>query len=182
MDYKYIEQLLERYWQCETSIEEEDILRAFFSQKDIPAEFLRYRSLFVYEKEAAAEDALDDDFDAKILAMISEDSEEEKKPQLKVKAKVISLKDRIMPLFKAAAVVAIIVTLGNAAQFSLKGDAPEEDINYANYKDTYSDPSVAYDKVENALELISEGISQAQRNDTLSSLRMVGGNDSISTK
>ena len=30
MDYKYIEQLLERYWNCETSLEEEQILRAFF--------------------------------------------------------------------------------------------------------------------------------------------------------
>ena len=32
MDYKYIEQLLERYWQCETSVEEESELRAFFSK------------------------------------------------------------------------------------------------------------------------------------------------------
>ena len=31
MDYKYIEQLLERYWQCETTLQEENILRAFFS-------------------------------------------------------------------------------------------------------------------------------------------------------
>ena len=30
MDYKYIEQLIERYWECETSQQEEDILRAFF--------------------------------------------------------------------------------------------------------------------------------------------------------
>ncbi|MBQ4446467.1 MAG: pyruvate ferredoxin oxidoreductase, partial [Prevotella sp.] len=32
MDYKYIEQLLERYWQGMTTLEEERILRAFFSQ------------------------------------------------------------------------------------------------------------------------------------------------------
>ena len=38
MDYKYIKQLLERYWNCETSLEEEDILRTFFSQEDIPSE------------------------------------------------------------------------------------------------------------------------------------------------
>ena len=31
-------------------------------------------------------------------------------------AKIITLKDRLMPLFKAAAIVAIILTLGNAAQ------------------------------------------------------------------
>ena len=35
MDYRYIEQLLERYWQCETSIEEERILKAFFSQDEV---------------------------------------------------------------------------------------------------------------------------------------------------
>ena len=34
MDYKYIEQLLERYFAAETSLEEEHILRAFFSQKE----------------------------------------------------------------------------------------------------------------------------------------------------
>jgi hypothetical protein len=32
MDYKYIEQLMERYWNAETSMEEESILRSFFSQ------------------------------------------------------------------------------------------------------------------------------------------------------
>lgn len=38
MDYKYIEQLLERYWECETSLEEENILRTFFSQDNIPGD------------------------------------------------------------------------------------------------------------------------------------------------
>ena len=46
MDYKYIEQLLERYWQCETTLEEEGILRTFFGQKDIPAELRPYQALF----------------------------------------------------------------------------------------------------------------------------------------
>ena len=43
MDYKDIEQLLERYWQCETSIEEEATLRDFFSKEDVPAHLLRYK-------------------------------------------------------------------------------------------------------------------------------------------
>ena len=38
MDYKYIEQLLERYFNAETSLEEESILRTFFSQTDVPDE------------------------------------------------------------------------------------------------------------------------------------------------
>ena len=49
MDYKYIEQLMERYWNAETSLEEESILRTFFSQKDIPAEMEHLRPLFIDE-------------------------------------------------------------------------------------------------------------------------------------
>ena len=50
MDYKYIEQLLERYWNCETSLEEEQILRSFFHQKEIPAHLLRYKAMFAYQE------------------------------------------------------------------------------------------------------------------------------------
>ena len=109
MDYKYIEQLLERYWAAETTLEEEGILRAFFSQKDIPAELEQYRALFAYEIQET-ETRLSGDFDARILAMIEEE------PQTTVKAREISLKQRLMPLFKAAAVVAIILTIGGAMQ------------------------------------------------------------------
>ena len=49
MDSKYIEQLLERYWQCETSLEDEAELRAFFSGSDVPKHLLRYKDLFVYQ-------------------------------------------------------------------------------------------------------------------------------------
>ena len=55
MDYKYIEQLLERYWQCETTPEEENVLRAFFAQPDVPANLARYKALFVYEQQQAAD-------------------------------------------------------------------------------------------------------------------------------
>lgn len=108
MDYKYINQLLERYWRCETSIEEEDILKAFFSQKDVPVELLRYKDLFTYELSETKQDVLGEDFDAKILAMTEESTP--------VKAKVISMTQRLRPLVKAAAAVAIILTLGNALQ------------------------------------------------------------------
>lgn len=110
MDYKYIEQLLERYWAAETTLEEEGILRTFFSQKEIPAELEQYRDLFVYESKEMESRHLGDDFDERILAMMKEES------QTTVKAREISLKQRLMPLFKAAAVVAIILTIGGAMQ------------------------------------------------------------------
>ena len=67
MDYKYIEQLLDRYWACETSEEEERILKAFFSQKDVPAALARYKALFVYETEQCAASTLGDDFDRRVM-------------------------------------------------------------------------------------------------------------------
>ena len=108
MDYKYIDQLLERYWRGETSLQEEEILRMFFSQEDIPAALLPYCDLFVYEQNEKEMEKLGDDFDQRILGMIQEDEP--------VKARVITMRHRLMPLFKAAAVVAILLTLGNAMQ------------------------------------------------------------------
>ena len=105
MDYKYIEQLLERYWAAETSLEEESILRTFFSQKEIPAEMEHLRPLFT---DSAVGQTLDDDFDARIMKAIGVEQV--------VKAREVSLTQRLLPLFKAAAVVAIILTLGGALQ------------------------------------------------------------------
>ena len=104
MDYKYIEQLLERYWEAETSLQEETILRTFFSQPDIPENLRKYQSLFVCEQQK--KDVLGEDFDARILDQIGDAPI----------AKTVTLKSRLMPLFKAAAIVAIVLTLGNAAQ------------------------------------------------------------------
>ena len=128
MDYKYIEQLLECYFAAETSLEEEEILRAFFSQKDIPVGMEKYRDLFAYQLDERQEDVLGDDFDARILAMTNED-----KPA--VKAREIHLSQRVMPLFKAAAVVAIFLTLGQAAQRPWDASWNDPRVGYAeNYK------------------------------------------------
>ena len=70
MDYKYIEQLLERYWETETSLQEETILRTFFSQPDIPENLRKYQSLFVCEQQR--EEVLGEDFDARILDQIGD--------------------------------------------------------------------------------------------------------------
>ena len=122
MDYKYIEQLLERYWQGETTLQEENILRSFFSQPDIPESLQKYSALFTYEKE----EPLGDDFDTRILEMIGENEP---------KAKTVTLISRLKPLFKAAAIVAIILTLGNAAQapWNYGWDDPKDE--YAKFRE-----------------------------------------------
>ena len=113
MDYKYIEQLLERYWAAETSLEEESILRTFFSQKELPAGMEHLRPLFTDE---AVGETLDENFDARILQAIGVEAEKSHAEEQVVKAREVSLTQRLMPLFKAAAVVAIFLTLGGALQ------------------------------------------------------------------
>lgn len=110
MDYKYIRQLLDRYWACETTLEEESILRTFFSQKTVPAELARYQALFAYQATETKADVLGDDFDARILAATEE--------PVRMKARVVPMTRRLKPLFKAAAVVAIMLTISNAFQMS----------------------------------------------------------------
>lgn len=116
MDSKYIEQLLERYWQCETSLEDEAELRAFFSGSDVPKHLLRYKDLFVYQ-QLQQEVRLGDDFDARVLAKVEA-------PPV-VKARRLTLTARLMPLFRAAAAVAIVLLLGNVMQHSFFTDVEE---------------------------------------------------------
>ena len=130
MDYKYIEQLLERYWEGETTLQEETILRTFFSQPDsqeIPENLRKYQDLFRCELQK--EEPLGEDFDVRILEEIGEAPV----------AKTVSLKDRLMPLFKAAAIVAIILTLGNAAQapWNYGWDDPKDE--YAKFHEQHTD-------------------------------------------
>lgn len=129
MDYKYIEQLLERYWQCETTLEEEQILRTFFSQENVPACLLPYKDLFTYEQMAVEQQVLGDDFDQRMLEMTGEAAP--------VKARTISMVQRLKPLFKAAAIVAIILTLGNASQVAFQ---PKDNIQITE-NDLYEKPT-----------------------------------------
>jgi len=160
MDYKYINQLLERYWRGESSLEEEDILRAFFNQEDIPAELSQYKPVFAYGDSQKVNDVLGDAFDERVMAMI--DAEQP------VKARIITMPQRFKPLFKAAAMVAIILTLGNAMQLPFgKGGSTD---NVSQY-DGYDMPEV---NKENSVALrdsaVIDTMKQSMAQPTMSSI------------
>lgn len=162
MDYKYIEQLLARYWECETSPQEEDILKAFFSQEQVPAELARYKSLFVYEQQQANLH-LNEAFDQKVLAAIGQ--AEAPCNNKVVKAEHITLVRRLRPLYRAAAAVAIVTLFGTAAQHSFNGSQNANpagwDYNQSAYKDSYQDPQKAYEASMKTLQMFKEGAQTA---------------------
>ncbi len=111
MNYQYIEQLLDRYWEGETTLEEEQILRTFFSQPDVPEKMRQYAPLFQYEA-SQAEDGLGDEFDERMASLLERENI--------VKAKHIKLSDRFAPILKAAAVVAVAITIGNISERTMQ--------------------------------------------------------------
>lgn len=118
MDSEYIEQLLQRYWQCQTSREEERQLRDYFSRpaSEVPEHLRRYRALFAWQRQMS-EARLSDDFDSRVLAEV--EALKRKPSAMVVKAGRRSLVRKLSPMFKAAAAIAVVLLVGNLMQRSL---------------------------------------------------------------
>ena len=162
MDYKYIEQLLECYFNCQTTLQEEQILRSFFAQEDVPVHLLQYADLFQYEAEAK-EDVLGEEFDQRMMAQIRNNEAKESQEQEEKPRTIKRFTHHFAPFFKAAAVVAIALTIGRAAEHAIGEHAAEDNANVIAL-----DP---YIKSEDILQTIRvKDVSQAElkaTNDTL---------------
>ena len=175
MDYKYIEQLLENYFTCTTTLQEEQILRSFFSQEDVPGHLAQYADLFKYEVEAK-EETLSEDFDQRILALV-----EEKKPKARVimntrplaKKKFLGTLPQVSaPFFKAAAVVAMALTIGRAAEHAIGEQEAEENSNVVAV-----DPYIKTGDVQQAIRV--KDVSQAEMKATNDSIISITNKDEI---
>lgn len=49
MESKQIEQLLSKYWQAETTLEDEQALRRYFAQAELPEHLRAYKGLFAWQ-------------------------------------------------------------------------------------------------------------------------------------
>ena len=148
MDYKYIEQLLQRYWDCETTSQEETILHKFFAQDDVPAHLLPYKQLF--EAMEPSNEQLSSQFDERILALIDEEEEAPRKTARTVKARRLTLSYSLRPLFKAAAMVAMVLTISLAVQQAMEQDQTDNVVNLPPAV-VPGAPETAYDQAGNPI-------------------------------
>ena len=172
MDYKYIEQLLDRYFQGETTLQEEQILKAFYAQSvdDMPEEVGQYAPLFAALE--AQEPGLGSDFDKRMLEL-TEEAVVVPLATTQVKARTISLADRLRPLFGAAAVVAILLTLGNAINASFQQDDTWVDADeYAKrgMQVNTNEPAVAYEQTTDSLTFPMQSLGPTTPSDSLAAL------------
>lgn len=141
MDYSQLEALIKKYWDCETSLEEEERLREWFRTHEVPERFKETAKLFSYFDEQKQK-ATDKQFDAKVIKKLSVES----------KGKTVKLWQTSLKIAAGIAVVA-------AAFFFIRQDLIEKhDIA------EIDDPKKALEETKKAFMMISKGFSAAEEN------------------
>ena len=144
MDSKHIEQLLEKYWNCETSLEEEQLLREYF-RGDVPDSLKETADLFRYFDWEKDQKITNTNFDKEVKVRIEKSSP---------KGKSISM---VINYARIAAGLLVVVTATYFVRQEIRRAYPPEVV------DTYSDPKLALEETKKALMMISKGLNKAQK-------------------
>jgi hypothetical protein len=143
MEYNAAKELLEKYWKCETSLQEEDKLRRYFQQQDIPQDLRKYSGMFRYFSSGRGKE-LDGSFDDRIIRMIGNRK---------------SGRQRFLSsLFKIAAAVLLILSFVviNERVIKVKDQAKKV------VEDTFKDPEKALEETKKVLFYVSEKLNRGQ--------------------
>ena len=146
MDSKHLEQLLEKYWNCESSLEEEQELHAYFGGQGVPDSLKETAELFRYF-ETEKKKSLDGSFDKVVTKEIKQ----------RHSGKIISM----VSWTNMARIAAGLFVVAAATYFireEVRKAYPEEIV----VTDTYSDPKVAFEETKKALMMISKGFGKAK--------------------
>jgi hypothetical protein len=136
MDYNKVKELLDKYWEGETTLEEEQVLKNYFNSTNVAADFEQFKPLFVYFK---------------------------KEKSLTSKQSFVHLTQlsRVRPLIPkwlmAAASILLFIVGGLSYNYDTVLTVKEDTKLIA---DTYKDPQEAYKEAKAALMLISKGLNK----------------------
>jgi hypothetical protein len=144
MDSKRIEQLLEKYWNAETSLEEENELHRYFQGTDVPDNLKETASLFRYF-ESEKSRSLEESFAAAVTKQI----------RRRQGGKIISMGNWFQ-IARVAAGVAVVVAAVYLIGHEVRKSSPGE------VTDTESDPKLAFEQTKKALLMISKNFHKAQ--------------------
>lgn len=147
MDSNKIEALLNKYWECETSLEEEQQLRDYFKQSNIPEQLKEAASLFRYFELQKKKSLNDVSFDSQVLAKT--------RPAGKgVMMKVVYNAMRI-----AAGLLVVVMAVWFIRD---RVRSTETDVATTEVVDTYDDPKIALEETKKALLMISKSFGRAK--------------------
>lgn len=140
MSFQTIEKLLQKYFEGDTSLHEEEQLKSFFQQDDVPPHLMSLKELFLtYSREKEIE-VLDKQFDNDIMSHIESEG-------------IISMKRKrrttIYMISGIAASILILITFFLYINILTKS-----------IEDTFSDPQIAYNEAKNIMLFVSEKLNR----------------------
>jgi len=143
MDSERLEQLLTRYWNCETSLEEEQELRTHFREGVIPDSLKETKDLFRYFEEQKKKSVGDFSFNVDALSDTGAGQ----------KGRVLKM---VYNTMRIAAGIAVLMV----AVWFVRREVREETRQAST--DTYEDPKLAFEETKKALLMISKSFGKAE--------------------
>jgi hypothetical protein len=143
MDSNRINELLSKYWNCETSLEEEAELRDHFKSDNIPDELRETAPLFRYFEENKK----------KSLNAVSFDREVWEKIQTPKRGQMAKL---VYNTMRIAAGLTVVLAATWFIRNEIRSTTPPEAV------DTYDDPKMAFEETKKALMMISKSFGTAE--------------------
>lgn len=152
MDSKRIEALLQKYWNCESSLEEEEELRTYFSCHDVPEQWKETAALFRYFGEHKEKTLSDPSFDAGVLHQVKEPAAN----------KIRRLVYNTMRIAAGLAVLVMAVWFVHRELAEPTTQTAATDNAVPAEEDTYQDPKLAFEETKKALMMISKSFGKAE--------------------
>jgi hypothetical protein len=139
MIIKEIEELLERYYEGNTSLEEEKRLKTFFSQEEVPPHLKSHAAIFRFHSEEIKEELNDPRFEEALFLSTNEPA-------------VVSIRSRTKYYYPVFAITATFLLLFGLL-FTIEKDILDKE------KKESQDPSMAFADTRQALMLVSVNLN-----------------------
>lgn len=146
MDSKRIELLLERYWSCVSTLEEEEELKQFFNSDSIPDHLKEYAGLFRYFDQEKQTGNLDQSFDLELIDKIRNE-----------KAAAGKSRRMVFNYLKVAAAIGIVMITSFFFRKNLSPDRRPELLG------TYEDPQQAYEETKRVLMMVAGKLNSGKK-------------------
>ncbi|MCB0804389.1 MAG: hypothetical protein KDC05_01250 [Bacteroidales bacterium] len=139
MNTQDIERLIGKYEQGQTTAKEEELLKYWFSNEEVPEQLAIYKEIFAFYDAASEEELPDPEFDRKLLDTlgISEENVQNKSGMLR----------RLYPAFGIAASIVLLI----GVYFIFQTQQPNTG--------TYDDPEIAYAEAKRVLLQVSGNLN-----------------------
>lgn len=143
MDSEKIDELIQKYWRCETSLEEEQELHAFFSGSKVPDHLKESALLFKYFSAQRNKNLTDVTFDKQLMKKI-------RPPQRRTTTLLYNS-------MRIAAGILVLIAAIWLVRMEVRESTPTQ------VADTYDDPKMAFEETKKALMMISRSFSAAEQ-------------------